>query len=253
MGVESTVAELESRALGAARGRLSLPLAAGSEHTRLEGDLDVSIHDWAELADPASGLLAGVAADWAARGGFDDTRRPWVLTLFGIAHQLVDGTVAHLLLTDRVLDLGGLRMRLRRTAPGAHRAFGLVLEDPCPAWTGSLAELAPLWWQGVETAMRPLIHQAAEHGVREEIGWGEPVGLTTVACHALATTGLAGAREAAELLAEISGRPHLTATEDDPLGVLVDWSPRRATCCQWWQSASGAHYCAECPLPRARR
>ncbi len=250
MGVEAVLAELESPALDAARGRMSLPLTGS---TVPASDPDVTTHAWAELTDPSCGLLAGVAVDWAHRAGFADERRPWVLTLFGIAHQLVDGTVAHLLLTGRVLDLSGLRIRLRRTAPDAHRASGLVLDDPCPAWTGSLPELAPLWWKGIQQVMQPLVEQAAQHGVREEIGWGEPVGLSTVACHTLGSTGLTGTREAATLLARVSMRPHLTATEDDPLGVLTDWLPRRSTCCQWWQSANEAHYCAECPLHRSPR
>lgn len=247
--VHPTTADLTGPALAPARGRMALPLPAGGPDATAEG---TSVVAWDELVDPASGLLDRVAADWAARGGFDDERRPWVLTVFGLAHQLTHGTVAHLVLQQRVLDLSDLRIRLRHSGSDRLRAAGLVLDDPAPAWSGDPDELAVRWWDEVHRACAPLVARAAGHGVRESVGWGEPVGLATVACHALAEAGVPGTRELAVRLADVTGRAHLTATEDadDPPG----WAARRTTCCRWWQSSHDAHYCVECPLhlsPRA--
>jgi hypothetical protein len=249
--VQRTTVDLASPSLAAVRGRMALPLAAGGPDAAAEG---TQVRPWHDLVDPASGLLEQVAADWAARGGFDDDRRPWVLTVFGLAHQLTHGTVAHLAVQRCALDLGGLRVRVRRTGPGRLRAAGLVLDDPAPGWTGDDDDLAARWWDETGRACAPLLAQASAHGVREAVGWGEPVGLATVACRTLGEAGVPGTRELAGRLAEVSGRAHLTATEDDPQGAPPGWRARRTTCCQWWQSAHDAHYCVECPLhlsPRA--
>jgi hypothetical protein len=249
--VHRTTAALDDEALQPARGRMALPFAAHGPEAVAEG---TSVHPWDELVDPASGLLDAVAADWAQRAAFDDERRPWVLTVFGLSHQLTHGTVAHLALGRRVLDLTSLRVRLRHTGAGRLRAAGLVLDDPAPAWTGDLDDLVPRWWDEVARTAGPLVSRAAAHGVREGVGWGEPVGLATVACHTLGEAGVTGTRDLARRLAAVSGHPSLTTTEDDPSGVAPGWLARRTTCCQWWQSAHEAHYCRECPLhlsPRA--
>ncbi len=236
--------------LAPARARLAMPLAATGPEAAAAG---TSVHTWDELVDPRSGLLDRVASDWARRGGFDDDRRPWVLTVFGLAHQVTHASVAYLLLTERVLDLAGLRVRLRHGDAGTARAAGLVLADPAPAWTGTRPELVTCWWKQVRMAMEPLVERAATHGVREQVGWGEPVGLATVACHTLGAAGVPGARELAEQLAAATGRPGLTAIEDDQYGDAPGWQARRTTCCQWWQSQHDAHYCLECPLHRSPR
>lgn len=246
--VHPTTADLAGPALAPARGRMALPLAAGGPEATAEG---TSVVAWDELVDPGGGLLDRVAADWAGRGGFDDERRPWLLTVFGLAHQLTHGTVAHLALQHRVLDLSRLRIRLRDGGPGRLRAAGLVLDDPAPAWGGGVDELAARWWEEVHRTCAPLVARAARHGVRERVGWGEPVGLATVACLALGEAGVPGTRELARRLADVTGRTDLTATED--ADGSPGWAARRTTCCRWWQSAHDAHYCVECPLHRSPR
>lgn len=249
-GVSTVEAPLDDPRLAPARGRMTLPLAAGAPDVLEPG---TSIQTWEQLVDPEAGWLDQVAADWAERGGFDDHRRPWVLTVFGLAHQLTHATVAHLLLTDRVLDLGDLRVRMRDTGPGRVRASGLVLDDPAPAWSGTRADLVHRWWTQLEATMQPLVLRAGQHGVRPQVAWGEPVGLATVACHTLAEAGVKGARRLAEELADVTGRRELTSTEDDPDADPPGWRARRTTCCQWWQSSRDAHYCRECPLHRSPR
>ncbi len=250
--MQRTTADLDAPALASARGRMALPMAAGGAEATAEG---TQVRRWAELVDPGSGLLDQVAADWAARGGFDDERRPWVLTVFGLSHQLTHGTVAHLALQDRVLDLSDLRVRLRHTGSGRLRASGLVLDDPAPAWTGTLDELvAAVVGRGGRR-----VRTAGGAGGRARRPRGRGLGRAG----GPGDGGLPRPRRGGRRRARASSRPasprspgarRLTTTEDDPAGPPPGWRARRTTCCQWWQSAHEGHYCRECPLhlsPRA--